>query len=412
MRFLFFDLEYATSRGGECKICEFGYVVTNEQFRVIERENLIINPNIDRSEWDYRVVRTILTRTIKEYEQNPIFTYYYDRIVRLIKGADFVIGHSLDGDAKALNDECKRYELPSIDYEFYDVKLFYKQFANTTKDTGVLDILKQLNIKGEENAHDAETDAFNTMLELKGMLESLETSLQELIDLCPEVKDKSENYEIHSIQEARRRKEEEFMNNLSGDGTNDIFKNKINKRRYSQFLDNVKPQKKGGKKFKNKKVSISSNYEDHHFRQILNIIQMIVNEGGSFILKATEADIFVKYEALDEEGLTKEDVRLNYVLEANKNGANIEIIDIEELLKRLGITQKELDEMPIVSFNFLLEEGAIIRDKHDRAIVERLTNGGKPKKKSEVVYSSGETSVTLGDLFGDLFSKIDKDEED
>ena len=156
MRYLFFDLEYATSKGGESKICEFGYVVTDEQFKIIERDNLIIDPNIDRSEWDYRVVRTILTRTISEYESCPKFTYYYDRIVRLITGADLVIGHTLDSDAKAINDDCKRYELPSINYDFYDVKLFYKQFANTHRDTGVTTILKALNIDGEDNEHDAE----------------------------------------------------------------------------------------------------------------------------------------------------------------------------------------------------------------------------------------------------------------
>ena len=45
MRILFFDLEYASCKNG-CKICEFGYVITNEKFEIIERNNLIINPYI------------------------------------------------------------------------------------------------------------------------------------------------------------------------------------------------------------------------------------------------------------------------------------------------------------------------------------------------------------------------------
>ena len=398
MKYLFFDLEYATSKGGESKICEFGYVITDEQFNVVERDNLIIDPNIDRCEWDYRVVRKILTRSIREYEACPKFTYYYNKIVRLITGADLVIGHTLDSDAKAINDDCKRYGLDSINYEFYDVKLFYKQFANTTKDTGVVTILKELNIEGEENEHDAGADAFNTMLELKAMLKSLEMTIQELIDLCPEVKNKSENYVVKSLLEAQQRKEARLKESLCGDGTNDIFHNKTNKRRYLQFLDNVKPQKQDGIKFKDKKVAISINYEDHHYRQMLNLIQLIVNEGGSVILKASLSDIFMQYEVHNEDGSLREDSKLKYVLEANRNGANIEIIDIKELLSRLDMTEEELDAMPMVSFDFLFSEDAIIKDRREKSIIERYKNKGKPKKATEKVYSSGESATTLGDL--------------
>ena len=35
LKYLFFDLEYANSKGGINKICEFGYVITNENFDVI-----------------------------------------------------------------------------------------------------------------------------------------------------------------------------------------------------------------------------------------------------------------------------------------------------------------------------------------------------------------------------------------
>jgi flagellar basal body rod protein FlgG len=49
VKYLFFDLEFANSRDGKPKICEFGYVVTDEGFRVLSRGNLIIDPNIQRS---------------------------------------------------------------------------------------------------------------------------------------------------------------------------------------------------------------------------------------------------------------------------------------------------------------------------------------------------------------------------
>ena len=44
MDYVFFDIECANCIEGQAKICSFGYVVTDEQFDVIEREDLIVNP--------------------------------------------------------------------------------------------------------------------------------------------------------------------------------------------------------------------------------------------------------------------------------------------------------------------------------------------------------------------------------
>ena len=41
MRYLFYDLEDATSKNNICKICEFGYVLTNEKFEVEKRGNIM-----------------------------------------------------------------------------------------------------------------------------------------------------------------------------------------------------------------------------------------------------------------------------------------------------------------------------------------------------------------------------------
>ncbi len=170
MKYLLYDLEYASSKGGISKICEFGYILTDESFNVLERDNFIIDPYITREEWDWRVVKKILTRNVSEYENSPRFDEYYNDLKKLILDADYVLGHSLNSDAKPLNQDCERYELESIDYDFYDIKPFYKQYSNTRKDTSVTNMLEELKIEGKEREHDAETDAYNTMLELKQMM--------------------------------------------------------------------------------------------------------------------------------------------------------------------------------------------------------------------------------------------------
>ena len=417
MKYLFFDLEYASSKGGISKICEFGYVLTDESFKVLERDNFIIDPYITREKWDWRVVNRILTREVSEYESSPRFDEYYYDIKKLILDADYVLGHTLAKDANALNQDCERYNLPSIDYDFYDIKIFYKQFSNTKNDTSVTNMLNELKIEGEEREHDAETDAFNTMLELKQMMSVLNVSLSELIELVPEAKDRTENYIVKSIEENIIKREIKLKESLeSGDGSNDIKQNGENRKRYHQFLDNVKPQKEGGGVFNGKKVSISANYEEHHFRQMLNLVQLITNEGGTVILNEPLSDVFVKYDVVLEDGSLRDDSKLKHVMEANENGSNIEIIDFSDLLCRLSVTEDELDNMPMPSFDFLFEEGAIIKDRKDLAAINRMKNSKKVEKVdrngNKIVYSSGNSaSLTLGDLFGDIFSKFLEDED-
>ena len=207
MKYLFYDLEKATSKN--CgKICEFGYVVTDEKFNVLERNNFIINPSIEDKDWDWYAVKKIITRKVSEYESNLTFNKYYPKIKELIKTADYVVGHSLDGDAKSINDECKRYALPSLNYDFFDIKYIYKALTDQKECAGLSKILAELNVEGEDNAHDAEADAYNTMLALKTMLNHYKTDFETVLTKHPEIKDRTENYLINSV-EARRIKKEE-----------------------------------------------------------------------------------------------------------------------------------------------------------------------------------------------------------
>ena len=82
--------------------------------------------------------------------------------------------------------------------------------------------------------------------------------------------------------------------------SNILPKNGKNRTRFLQLLDNTKPKHIGV--FQGKKLSISINYEENHFVQMLNLVLMIANEGGQMVLKASTADIFVKYDVVLEDG--------------------------------------------------------------------------------------------------------------
>ena len=80
-------------------------------------------------------------------------------------------------------------------------------------------------------------------------------------------------------------------------------------------------------------------------------------------MRASSADIFVTYPTYNENGELKECSLLNYVNEANSNGAKIKVLSFNEFLELLCITEKELDDMPMVSFDCLYREDATIKDK-------------------------------------------------
>ena len=395
MKFLFFDLEYASSTGAT-KICEFGYVMTDENFNVLKRDNFVINPKLRRKDWDWYALRKVLTKELIEYESGLDFKTYYPLIKALINEADYVVGHTIDGDAKALNDDCKRYNLPSLDYDFYNTKLLFEIINNTNKDISVINILKFYNVQGEENAHDAGVDAYNTMLGLKIMLEKLNINFNDAIQTYPSIKDSTKDYVVKSIAIKEAKEEENLINNLSGDSTNDIEDGSLNKERYSQFLDNVKPNSEGSNLFKDKKISFSFNYLDHHYSQILNLIQLIVNEGGTYTKKASESDIYIKYDDYLEDGTLKEDIKIKYVKEAINNGSDIKIIDFEEFLNMLNISEAKLNDMPRPSFEFLLKNGAIIKGKRLKAVIDKIR---ARKKKESKPYNTQSGGYTMGDYF-------------
>lgn len=400
MKYLFFDSEFATTKNGIYRMCEFGYVVTDENFNVVNRGNFIIDPYINRNEWDYWVVRKLLKRTIHEYESNPRFDEYYDEISDLFYDASYVFGHTLLSDVEALNQEIQRYKLYAINFKFYDVKEIYKRYSNIKKSKSVTNILSDLHIGGEDNVHDAESDAYNTMLILKSMIDGLEMNINELLELVPNIEDNTNNFKIKSIEEINKKRleQDKLYPNIPFKSNN--LKYGSNYRRFVQYLDNVKPNNTLGNVFEGKKISISLNYQEYHFKQMLNLIELISNNGGTLILKASQGDIFVKYNLILEDGTLRKDSKYNYVLEANNNGANIEIIEFDELLNRLNITEQELNEMPLPSYSFLLKEDAIIKNKKDQYLREQ--------NKEDV----GESNCTLGKLFPDVFDKLLKEIEE
>lgn len=359
MKHLFFDIECANCFNGTGKICEVGYVLIDSKFNIIQKEEILINP---QTNFDWYVIKKMLAYNKTEYEQSAEYTQHYDKIKSLLEDKDTtIIGHSTDGDAKYLADESKRYALPFINFDFIDCKYIDKQIMGRTSCMGVEGLLKEYDINLPLNAHKAVDDAVATMYILKAICEKEKLSIEEIIEKCKTSHGSIKEGIVNTIIGE--------LNKSAGCG---VRKNTINGKNYSkfhQFLDGVKPQGEIiDSEFTGKSITISMNYEMAHFTQMLSIIQLLVNHGAVYKKKATICDIFVKCEVLNEVGKERHCSKLKHVTEANDNGSNIQIISFEKMLEVLNVDVEMIEKMEFPD---------------DSSFSKRKTDNKKKKAKSK-----------------------------
>lgn len=92
MNFLFFDIECANSYGKHFSICSFGYCITNDNFEIFKKEDLVINPE---SKFEKRLLNENsdcpLAYTEDFFIKQPTFNFfiqkfqiYFQRILYLV----------------------------------------------------------------------------------------------------------------------------------------------------------------------------------------------------------------------------------------------------------------------------------------------------------------------------------------
>ncbi len=117
MNYLFFDIETIMAESINPRIVSFGYVLTDERFNEITKEDIFINPQEETetaNNWQWKQDAT------KDKEG---FKAFYHKIKGLLGAKDTVIvGHGTDNDVQYLFDECDRFHFEPIDFDYLDTK--------------------------------------------------------------------------------------------------------------------------------------------------------------------------------------------------------------------------------------------------------------------------------------------------
>ena len=172
MTYLFFDIECANSFGGIGKICSFGYVLCGhdsnsphpQDFTVLETDDILMHPGVQFDWYLFKKgSKCQLTHTKSEYQKQPKFPEFYEKIRELLGAEDrLVFGFGCKNDVATITTECLRYNLPQIDFSCHDMHpLAEKQYD---MQGGLGTFVEKLGIETEGmEFHDSRADAWFTM---------------------------------------------------------------------------------------------------------------------------------------------------------------------------------------------------------------------------------------------------------
>lgn len=355
MKYLFFDIECCDG----AHICEFGYVLTNDKFEILDRDFFLINPEKEFNLTGRKDQRDLqLHFSEEEYYNSPLFAEYYERIKNLIEAKDqLVIGHAVSNDAGFLRTACRIYKRPPINFEFYDSQKMYSEFFNNKSSISLENAAEKLHLEKVKYLHKSDDDALLTMTLVRSMCELMELPLEQFVLLCSTSKGESKWNKIHYFSE-------DFNEIVKAIATSKRWISNAKKDKcIKKFIEKVKPRSAIiNSALTGKKICFSPVFEREETILCLKLIQLIVNHGGIYNTKVSENQYYVKDDADDPE---KHRTRYHHFVEVMDENQKQKVISYDDLLGILKTSWKELENM---DFPELPKEGREMQEESNRSI--------------------------------------------
>lgn len=311
MKYLYFDVECISCKGGTGKLCSFGYVLTDEQFNIIDKDDIIINPNLPRKDYDWFVVKKMLSYTLNEIESKPNFEHHYQRIKNLLTNPEHItLGFDVVNDLQYINDECIGYNLTKLDIKSYDVQDFYKQYSGERKRSSLSKLVEILEVSCDNlSEHNSRDDSEMTMLVAKTICEKLSLTLTDVMAICDK-----------SIMQIKERTEKSPRSHS---------------RSFAKELKNLAEQYPERKTYP--MICLSDTIKETDAGKRLQLIKVIFDHNYNYGSKVSECSIYVANDEIGERDLS--------YAQNIKEGKIIKKINIKDLSELLGVDIDENGEI-------------------------------------------------------------------
>lgn len=197
--YLFFDIECANCFDGVGKMCSFGYVLVNEEFEILDEDDVVMNPE---AEFDWYLFdpknKCNLAYSKDYFRAQHNFESFYPGIKKLMEAPERkIIGFSSTNDVGFLQSACERYSFPSINYACYDFAVIVNQ-ANHEEQGKGKGLEEWAGIYGVSKeglvSHKSVDDAKLTMLLAKAFCEKTGIGIEELLEKNKGIKLSVEKY--------------------------------------------------------------------------------------------------------------------------------------------------------------------------------------------------------------------------
>lgn len=292
MKFLFFDTECSNCFNGIGKVCEFGYILTDENFKVKVKYEIPMSPGRGsnnkfhlKAYGKHKPISLAFDESY--YYTQPEFDYYYEEIKKLMEDKDTIcFAWSSDNDIQHLYNSCVRYNKEPFKYICYDIQKIFGKYIETSKQKSLKEsclhlvgATKMIDIQ----EHLSSDDSKMAMLILEKICELKNTDALTLLQESDYAKDDSIEY-MNNFNMHKKEKE--------------IIKANIALYRHVEEEDKAKlllPE------YENKRFRIYSDII-HKEIDLPNIIETIHNRGGIFVRDLKLIDFFIIYK--DNETLT------------------------------------------------------------------------------------------------------------
>ena len=349
MKYVFFDIECANCFQGNGKICSFGYVITDEKFKILEKKDIPMNPHSKFHLYGTKKhPGIVLAYDEKTFNSSPDFIHFYKKIRNLLTDKHCInFGFSVLSDAGYIKSECKRYAKTMFDYEFIDVQRIYTDYKMLENTPSLIKCATEYGVTETQEVHKSDEDSYFTMRVLKGLCEETGLSVSELIEKYPHCQGRCINGEIESeylkFKEEQKSHKLSKMEKLTGSlRTNWVYRVENHYDEVNDYARKVFVNRKSTSPLSCKKVCLSGLYEDYHFNEVMNIISLLAKNGAKYTKRAFACDVFVTYDLVDKNGKVYKCYRKEKAQTALDEGKEIEFISFEKLLELLDVSDDDL----------------------------------------------------------------------
>ena len=215
MKYLFFDIECSNCFNGIGKMCEFGYVLTDENFNVIKKDDVPMSPGKGRGNRFHLKGRKNekdleLAYDYDFYFTQPEFPHFYERIKALIEDPDTTcFAYSMDNDIPHLHHSCTRYKLRPFKYVCYDVQQFVAAYLEKKGQMSLFNACKSIvgpNSVVKLQEHLSRDDAEMEKLIFDAICTLTKCSSKELLEKSTFARTYSLEYMNHLEEKAKEKK--------------------------------------------------------------------------------------------------------------------------------------------------------------------------------------------------------------